>query len=141
MPVLWSVSHSAHLVTITAQGAMHLSDLEECAAGILTPATLSYRKLVDMSEGSPQFTRHDVAALVEYVREHAGGATMGALAIVAVSDDAVQQSKLFGALSQADRPWQIFREVEAARLWLDSRPWHAPQLFPGADSADTAPGA
>jgi SpoIIAA-like len=128
MPVLWSVSHSTRLVAITVKGAIRLEDMEECVAGILTPATLSYRKLVDMTEGAPALSWQDIRALAEQVRERAGRSPLGALAIVAVSAQNEQQARLLGSVS--DRPWKLFRDVQSAQAWLDIHPWRPPQFVP-----------
>jgi hypothetical protein len=48
MPALRSFVHSARLVAITVTGVIRLDDREDCFAGIMTPATPSYRKLVNM---------------------------------------------------------------------------------------------
>jgi hypothetical protein len=127
MPVLWSVSHATRLVAITVKGVIGLEDMEECVAGILTPATLSYRKLVDLTEGTPALSHDDVRTLAERVREHADHSPLGALAIVAVSPEGEQQARLLGAVS--DRPWQIFRDVASAQAWLEIHPWCPPLLM------------
>ncbi len=137
MPVLWSVSHSARLVVITVQGVIGLEDMEQCVAGILTPATLSYRKLVDMTEGSPALSRVDIRALAEQVRERAGRSPLGALAIVAISEESEQQARLFGSVS--DRPWKIFRDVASAQAWLEVHPWRPPELAPEVGPTDAGP--
>ena len=137
MPVLWAVHHSTRLVVITVNGVIRLKDMEECLEGLMTAAVLSYRKLVDMTEGSPALSREDVLALAERVRQHAGRGTMGALAIVAVSEENERQAQLLGSL--AERPWQIFRELAAARDWLDAQPPPAPHhLATGLGPPDAA---
>jgi hypothetical protein len=122
MPVLWAVDHSTRLVVISLNGVIRLKDMEDCLEGIMTAAALSYRKLVDMMAGSPELSRDDILALAERVREHAGRSAMGAVAIVAVSDESELQARLFGSSTVAERPLRIFREVGAARDWLDAQP-------------------
>ena len=122
MPVLWGldhltrlVFHSTRLVVISVRGVVHLNDMEECVDGIMTSATMSYRKLVDLSEGQPVLSREDFVALSEYVREHSSTGPQGALAINAGPEEGEQQARLFESLSLADRPLMIFREPQAAR--------------------------
>ena len=50
---------------------------------------------------------------------------MGALAIVAASDVSYRQARLFESLAVADRPLKIFRELAAARDWLEAEPTKA----------------
>ncbi len=127
MPVLWSVFHATRLVVISVTGSVHLKEMEECVEGIMTPATLSYRKLVDLMGGQPALSRQDIAALAEYARGYGGA---GALAIAVDSDEGEHQARLFGSLSGADRPWQIFRDPASARTWLDSQPSRAHPPWP-----------
>src|SRR5262245_13531432 len=101
MPVHWTVFHATRQVVITARGIVHLSDMEECVEGIMTPATLSYRKLVDLSRGRAALSREDIATLATYARERSGSGPMGPLAITVGSDEAEQQARLFGILSAA----------------------------------------
>lgn len=44
---------------------------------------------------------------------------LGPLAIVAVTEPAYQQARLFEVLATGDRPVKIFRELHLAREWLD----------------------
>ena len=125
MPVLWTVSHATRTVVISVTGAVRLADMQECAAGIMTPATLSYRKLVDLTEVQPAMSAEDIDTLAEYVREQSGIGPMGALAITAGTDEAEQQARLFGSLAVAARPLKIFRELTAAQEWLDTQPSQA----------------
>jgi hypothetical protein len=115
------------MVVISVKGVVHLADMQECAAGIMTPATLSYRKLVDLTDVQPAMSAEDIAVLAEYVREQSGIGPMGALAITAGSDAAEEQARLFGSLAVADGPLKIFRELAAARDWLDAQPSQARQ--------------
>jgi len=122
MPVFWTVSHSTRLVVTSVKGVASLEDMKGCVAAIMTPATLSYRKLVDLSEGQLALSREDFLTLDEYVRKHSGIGPRGALAITVGSDDGERQAQLFASLSVADRPLKIFREPQAARAWLDTQP-------------------
>ena len=122
MPVVWNVFHSTREVVISVTGSVLLKEMEECVDGILTPATRSYRKLVNLVEGRLALAREDIAALAEYVRERRGPGPMGAVAIAVGSDESEQQFRLFDSLSVADRPLEIFRELQAARVWLNNQP-------------------
>jgi hypothetical protein len=123
MPVLWNAFHSTRLVTITFDGVTCRKDLDDCMDGIMTPATLSYRKLVDLTHGSLALSREDIAALAERVREHGRAAPMGALAILVRPGEREQHALLFDALSAAaDRPLKVFSDAATARDWLDTIP-------------------
>jgi len=68
---------------------------------------------------------------------------MGPAAIVALSEESLQQARLFETLAVADRPLKIFGDLQAAREWLDSEPvaaltppaleeWAGATALPGA---------
>jgi hypothetical protein len=121
MPVLWGAFHSTRLVTITFIGVIGRQDIDACSDGIMTPATLSYRKLVDLTQGSLALSPDDVAALAERVREHGRAGALGAVAIVSLREKHEEQSLLFDALSTAaERPLKVFRDIQTARDWLDT---------------------
>jgi hypothetical protein len=120
MPVLWNAFHATCLVTITFTGIISRQDIDDCTDGIMTPATLSYRKLVDLTEASLALSREDVAALAERVREHSRTGAIGALAFIVLPGDE-EHRRLFEALSAAaDRPLKVFCDLQAARDWLDA---------------------
>jgi hypothetical protein len=50
---------------------------------------------------------------------------MGAVAIAVGSDESEQQVHHFESLSVVDRPLKIFRDLQAARAWLNSQPSRA----------------
>ena len=122
MPVLWTVFHATREVVISVDGAVHLKDMEECAEGIMTPATRSYRKLVDLAKGRLALSREDIAALARYVHALGGPGPMGAVAITVGSDESEQQTRHFESLSAVDRPLKIFRDLQVARDWLNTQP-------------------
>lgn len=122
MPVLWTVSHAARSVVVSATGVLRLADMEECVQAVVMPATLSYRKLVDFGQAELAFGRDGVIALSRYIREHRGTRRMGALAIVVGSDALERLARQFKSLELEDRPLKIFRTTETARAWLDTQP-------------------
>lgn len=122
MPVLWAIDHPTRLVVATAKGELRLKDIEDYLEGVARAATLSYRKLFDMTQCSPALSGQDRLALAAHLRCYGSTSAMGPAAIVARSDESDQQARLFETLAIADRPLRIFRELQAARDWLDSEP-------------------
>ena len=43
------------------------------------------------------------------------------MAIVAGSDESYAKARIFASVANAGRPLQIFRELHAARQWLDQQ--------------------
>src|SRR3954447_3958763 len=95
MPVLWGVAHAKRLVTISFKGVICRQDIDDCADGIMTPATLSYRKLVDLTQGSLASSPEVMAAVVGHAREHGRLGAMGPLAFVCPPYAQAQHARLF----------------------------------------------
>jgi hypothetical protein len=60
-----------------------------------------------------------LGARMIYYAEHG---QVGPVAIVAASDESYAQAQLFAQAARISRPLQIFREMHAAREWLESQP-------------------
>lgn len=122
MPILWAIDHPTRLVVATAKGVLRLKDIEDYLEGMALAATLSYRKLFDMTQCSPALSKEDMFALGARVRDFNSMGAMGPAAIVAASDETYQQARLIESFAVADRPLKIFRELQTARDWLDAEP-------------------
>jgi hypothetical protein len=122
MPVRWTIDHSARLVVATAQGVLCLEDIENYLDGVAAAATLSYRKLFDMTHCWPALREEDMPALGARIRDHEARGRVGEVVIVAVSDKAYQQAQLFETLVVANRPLKIVRDIRAAYAWLSRGP-------------------
>ena len=127
MPVIWDVFHSTRQVFVTIKGLVHLHDVQDHLQKVMTPATMSYHKLVDLTGSHLALSEQDVHVLAESVCEYANSGPMGALAIVVASDETEQQIRQFGSLSGAQRPWRIFRMSQPAREWLNMQPSVGPR--------------
>jgi hypothetical protein len=82
MPIVWNVFHSTREVVISVTGVVPLKEMKECVDGILTPASRSCRKLVNLVEGGLALSRGDIAVLAEYVRDSSASQPMGAVVVV-----------------------------------------------------------
>ncbi|MGH8432385.1 MAG: hypothetical protein ACREUF_18495, partial [Solimonas sp.] len=67
-------------------------------------------------------TEENLKALGQRVIFYAEHGQIGPLAIVAASDESYAQAQIFASAAQVRRPLQIFRELHAARQWLDAQP-------------------
>jgi hypothetical protein len=139
MPVTWGIDHAACMVVATAEGVLRAHDIEDYLDGVARAATLSYRKIFDMSQCSPELSPLDMMALGNRIRAYMNVAPMGPVAIVAGSDETYRHARLFETLAVADRPLKIFRERQAARHWLDSQPAVPVEWSATSDLSPTAP--
>jgi hypothetical protein len=122
MPVQWTVSHSARLVVAVAKDDVTPADIERYFAGITADGAMAYAKIFEITHTPTALNDANLKALGERVIYYAQHGQMGPVAIVAASDESYAQAQIFAAAAQVRRPLQIFRELHAAREWLDAQP-------------------
>jgi hypothetical protein len=122
MPVQWTVSHPTRLVIAIAKGQLQRQDIEAYLDNVITANALSYRKIFDMTNATPELSDDDLMALGARIRAYVTLGQLGPLAIVAATEESYQQARMFAALADADRPLKIFSELHFARRWLDMQP-------------------
>ena len=120
MPVQWTISKPHRLVIAVARDELRLKDIEDYLDGVAIADVLPYRKIFDMTHAAVMLNDADMMALGARIRAYLQVSKLGPLAIVAVTDHAYQQARLFEVLARGDRPVKIFRELHHAREWLDA---------------------
>ena len=118
MPIVWGVNHAARLVTVKATGELSRTDIEEYLDALVAAATLSYRKVLDMTECRLALGGDDMAAIGARIRGHETMGPMGSVAVIAGSDELYDQIRHFESVVHAHRPLRIFRDAEVAYAWL-----------------------
>lgn len=119
MLVQWTISKPHQLVIAVARDELRLADVEEYLDGVAVADALPYRKIFDTTNASMMLSDADMMVLGARIRAYLKMGKLGPLAIVAVSEHAYQQARLFEVLAEGDRPVKIFRELHLAREWLD----------------------
>lgn len=119
MPVQWTISRPHQLVIAVARDELRLADVEEYLDGVAVADALPFRKIFDTTNAKMMLSDADMMSLGARIRAYMKVSKLGPLAIVAVSERAYQQAKLFEVLAEGDRPVKIFRELHLAREWLD----------------------
>jgi hypothetical protein len=118
MPIVWGVNHAARLVTAKATGELCRTDIEDYLDGLVAAATLSYRKVLDMTSSCLALSHDDVSAIGARIRAHEARGRMGSVAVIAGSDELYDQIRQFDSVVGAQRPLKIFRNAEMAYAWL-----------------------
>ena len=123
MPVTWTVSPSIRLVVAVCKGKVSPQDMNAYLDAVVVAGAMPYRKIFDLGQATLDYSDEDMMALGARIQAYAqhGGQPMGPLAIVAGTDKAQEQARLFTALGEAKRPIQIFGEQHLARRWLDEQ--------------------
>jgi hypothetical protein len=119
MPVQWTISQPHRLVIAVASDELRLEDVETYLDGITIADALPFRKIFDTSKATVMLSDADMMSIGARIRAYLKVDKLGPLAIVAVTDRAYRQAKLFEVLAEGDRPVRTFRELHAARQWLD----------------------
>jgi hypothetical protein len=119
MPVQWTISKPHQLVIAVARDELRLADVEEYFDGVTVADALPYRKIFDTTAARMMLSDADMMVLGARIRAYQKMSKLGPLAIVAVTEPAYQQARLFEVLAEGDRPVKIFRELHLAREWLD----------------------
>ena len=120
MPVQWTISKPHQLVIAVARDELRLEDVENYLDGVAVADALPYRKIFDTTHATMMLSDADMMALGARIRAYLQVTKLGPLAIVAVTERAYEQVRLFEVLAEGDRPVKIFRELHHAREWLDS---------------------
>jgi hypothetical protein len=122
MPVHWTVSHPQRLVVAVAKDEVTVADIEQYFAGVTADGAMAYRKIFEITHTPNALSDENLKALGQRVVFYAQHGQMGAVAIVAASDESYARARVFASAAQVRRPLQIFRELHAARQWLDEQP-------------------
>jgi hypothetical protein len=121
MPVHWTISHSARLVVAVAKDEVKVEDIEQYFAGVTAEGAMAYRKIFEFAATPMALSEQNLQALGQRVMLYAQHGQIGPLALVASSDESYAQAQAFAEVAKARRPLRIFRELHAARRWLDEQ--------------------
>ena len=121
MPVHWTVSHPQRLVVAVTKDEVTVADIEQYFAGVTADGAMAYRKIFEITHAPMALSDENLKALGQRVVFYAQHGQIGPVAIVAASDESFAQAQTFAAASATRRPLQIFRELHAARQWLDAQ--------------------
>jgi len=117
-----------------AKGEVTVSDIEQYFAGVTAEGASSYRKIFEITHAPMALSEDNLKTLGQRVMYYAEHGQVGPVAIVAASDESYAQAQAFAAATaQAKRPLMVFRELHAARRWLDET-----QAPPAPESPQTA---
>ena len=122
MPVHWTVSHPQRLVVAVTKDKVTVADIEQYFAGVTADGAMAYRKIFEITHTPMALSEENLKALGQRVVFYAQHGQIGPVAIVAASDESFAQAQTFASSSSpVRRPLAIFRELHAARQWLDAQ--------------------
>ncbi len=122
MPLHWTIDSKERLVTVVAEGTVTRADVEAYLDALVGTGAITYRKLFDSGRADGTMSADDMMALGVMFRNFHASGPVGPLAIVVPDSNVDAISRVLGILAAADRPMRVFREVAAARRWIESLP-------------------
>ncbi|HEY6983485.1 hypothetical protein [Reyranella sp.] len=122
MPVHWTISHPSRLVVAVARDEVTVADIEQYFTGVTAEGGISYRKIFEITHTPMALNEESLKALGARISYYAQHGQIGPVAIVAATDESYAQAQIFADAAQVRRPLAIFREMHAARRWLDAQP-------------------
>ncbi len=103
------------------KGDVTASDIEKYFAGVTADGAMAYAKIFEITHTPQALSEDNLRTLGQRVVFYAEHGQVGPVAIVAASDESYEKAALFASAAKASRPLMIFRELHAARHWLDSQ--------------------
>lgn len=119
MAITWKVSHPARLVVAVGKDEVTSADLLFCLEELGKAGVMPYRKVFDLTGIARMMTQAEVKQVGMRVAAREFGQEIGAVAVVVTSGGIAELVRTFEAAAIADRPLKVFRDLYAARAWLD----------------------
>jgi hypothetical protein len=119
MSITWTISHPARLVVAVGRDEITATDVLFWSDGMGEAGVTSYRKLLDLTGVARMMPQADIRLVAIRVTARAVGWEVGAIAIVVASAGIAELVRIFEVTAASKRPFQIFRDLCAARAWLD----------------------
>jgi hypothetical protein len=118
LPVDYEIDHQKRLVTATAHGPVVLKEILDYFDAVTINDAASYAKLFDAREMVPQLSDDDVMVIGARVSAYAAFDPRGAVAAVAVTEEARDAVRRYMNFAGAKRPMQLFFSPDQALAWL-----------------------
>jgi hypothetical protein len=119
MPIIVTVNPMDRMVLAIASGKVTLRDFAECLLQLLSGDLQRHRKIIELVNGTPAFSKDELFIFAELVRDARVHGPRGAMAIVADSKwNAITHA--FADMAGADRHVRVCPSIHDARGWLAS---------------------
>ena len=117
MPIRVTIDHFNRIVIGVGDGVLTIPDLVSYGLQVLQAKVVHYGKIIDVAGSEPDFTRIELSAFAQVVRETRADARRGPLALV-VDPKRGDMAKMFIGLEMGGRRAEVFRSIHDARRWL-----------------------
>ena len=121
MPIQRKISHLDRMVLGVSHGVVSLADIGGFLDAIVKARAQRYRKLFDASEGTSGLSDADIMALAARLHAPPTPKPLGPFAVVA-RPQREELTRILRPFASLERPMRIFRDIHAARRWLEHQP-------------------
>lgn len=128
MPLRIVVDHHKLLVKIEATGRIEAVEVFDNLHRLQLEGVLAYPKLFDARRMQVGFRPDEVMAFAASINGLGAVEVLGALAVIATSDQTTDIARRYINLSQGQRPVRLFSNLTKALKWLEGQ---TPQTFRG----------
>ena len=118
MALHWNISRRQRLVSMQAEGAVLLSDLETFLHTLASESAFAYPKLFDAQHGFTEMSESDVPTYAGMVSGFATLSRFGPCAVIASRDSIASHRPLITQLMLGKRPLGIFSDMDDAERWI-----------------------
>ena len=120
MPIRVTIDPFNRIVIGVGDGVLTISDLVSYGLEVLQANVVHYGKIIDVAGSEPAFTRAELSAFAQVVRETRADVPRGPLALV-IDPKRGDLARLFTGMEIAGRPANVFRSIHAARRWMNAQ--------------------
>jgi hypothetical protein len=120
MPIRVTIDHFNRIVIGVGDGVLTIPDLVAYGLEVLQAKVVHYGKIIDLAGSEPNFTRAELSAFAQVLRETRADAPRGPLALVA-DPKRGDLAKIFVGLEMGGRRARVFRSIHDARRWLTAQ--------------------
>jgi len=120
MPIRVTIDPFNRIVIGVGDGVLTISDLVSYGLEVLQANVVHYGKIIDVAGSEPAFTRAELSAFAQVVRETRADVPRGPLALV-IDPKRGELAKIFIGFEMGGRRAQVFRSIHDARRWLTAQ--------------------
>lgn len=120
MAIQVTIDHFNRLVIGVGQGTLTVQDLVGYGLEVLRANVVSYGKIIDVATATPGFTRQELMAFTQVLRETRADAPRGPVALV-IDRRRGEMARLFAGVDIGGRPANVFRTIHEAREWITAQ--------------------
>jgi hypothetical protein len=117
MPIRVTIDHFNRIVVGVGDGVLTIQDLVAYGLEVLQAKVVHYGKIIDVAGSEPDFSRAELSAFAQVVRETRADTPRGPVALV-VDPKRGELARMFIGLEMGGRRAEVFRSIHDARRWL-----------------------